>query len=97
MEEKRNTMWAYIITAALILITLIYASVDVYYMYLSVYIWFGFAYGMMLQYGRFCFASASRDLFAAGVPRMAVGILVALMFFSIIEALLESGYNVNAC
>jgi uncharacterized membrane protein YedE/YeeE len=90
MEEKRNTMWAYIITAALILITLIYASVDVYYMYLSVYIWFGFAYGMMLQYGRFCFASASRDLFAAGVPRMAVGILVALMFFSIIEALLES-------
>jgi hypothetical protein len=32
MEEKRNTMWAYIITGALILITLIYASVDVYYL-----------------------------------------------------------------
>jgi uncharacterized membrane protein YedE/YeeE len=90
MEEKRNTMWAYIITGALILITLIYRSFDVYYMYLAVYIWFGFAYGMMLQYGRFCFASASRDLFAAGVPRMAVGILVALMFFSVIQAILES-------
>ena len=90
MEEKRNTIWAYIITGALILITLIYASVDVYYMYLAVYIWSGFAYGMMLQYGRFCFASASRDLFAAGVPRMAVGILVALMFFSVVQAILES-------
>jgi hypothetical protein len=41
---------------------------------------------MMLQYGRFCFASASRDLFAAGVPRMAVGILIALIFFSLIQA-----------
>lgn len=90
MDEKRNTMWAYIITAALVLITLIYASADVYYMYMAVYIWFGVAYGMMLQYGRFCFASASRDLFAAGVPRMAVGILVALMFFSVIQAILET-------
>jgi hypothetical protein len=57
-------------------------------MYLIVYIWFGVAYGMMLQYGRFCFASASRDLFAAGVPRMAVGIIIALIFFSIVQAIL---------
>ena len=63
---------------------------DANYMYLNVYIWFGLAYGMMLQYGRFCFASASRDLFAAGVPRMAVGILIALIFFSIIQALLAA-------
>jgi len=90
MEEKRNAMWAYLITGALMLISLIYAAADVYYMYLIVYIWFGVAYGMMLQYGRFCFASASRDLFAAGVPRMAVGILVALIFFSVIQAILES-------
>lgn len=89
-EEKRNTLWAYIITGALVLISLMYAATDVYYMYLTVYIWFGFAYGMMLQYGRFCFASASRDLFAAGVPRMAVGILVALIFFSIVQATLET-------
>ncbi len=90
MEEKRNQIWAFAITGLLILISLLYYNANVYYMYLVVYIWFGFAYGMMLQYGRFCFASASRDLFAAGVPRMAVGILVALVFFSLIQATLAS-------
>jgi hypothetical protein len=67
---------------------MLYYKANIYYMYLIVYIWFGVAYGMMLQYGRFCFASASRDLFAAGVPRMAVGIIIALIFFSIIQAIL---------
>ena len=90
MEEKRNSIWAYLITGALILISLLYWAADTYYMYLIVYIWFGYAYGMMLQYGRFCFASASRDLFAAGVPRMAVGILIALVFFSVVGAILSS-------
>ncbi len=90
MEERKNQIWAFIITGALILISVIYYQVNAYYMYLIAYIWFGFAYGMMLQYGRFCFASASRDLFAAGVPRMAVGILVALIFFSFVQAILAS-------
>jgi uncharacterized membrane protein YedE/YeeE len=90
MDEKKNQIWAFAITGLLILISMIYYQVNTYYMYLVVYIWFGFAYGMMLQYGRFCFASASRDLFAAGVPRMAVGILVALVFFSLIQATLAS-------
>lgn len=91
MEEgKRNQIWAFIITGIFIFISLLYYKTNVYYMYLVVYMWFGFAYGMMLQYGRFCFASASRDLFAAGVPRMAVGILVALVFFSIVEATLAA-------
>lgn len=88
--ERKNTVWAFLITGALIVTSFLYYSVNPYYMYVVVYIWFGFAYGMMLQYGRFCFASASRDLFAAGVPRMAVGILVALIFFSIIQAILAS-------
>ncbi|MBU0728852.1 MAG: YeeE/YedE family protein [Proteobacteria bacterium] len=88
MEENKNTTAAFIVTGALLLITALYAMADNNYMYLNVYIWFGVAYGLMLQYGRFCFASASRDLFAAGVPRMAVGILVALMFFSVIQAVL---------
>lgn len=74
----------------MILVSIVYYKVNVYYMYVVAYIWFGFAYGMMLQYGRFCFASASRDLFAAGVPRMAVGVMIALMFFSIIQAILSS-------
>lgn len=89
-NNKRNTVWAFVITGVLILISALYYRVNVYYMYLIVYIWFGFTYGMMLQYGRFCFASASRDLFAAGVPRMAVGILVALIFFSLIQSTLSS-------
>jgi uncharacterized membrane protein YedE/YeeE len=88
--EKRNQLWAYIITAALLLISIVYYKANVYYMYLVAYIWFGVSYGMMLQYGRFCFASASRDLFAAGVPRMAVGILIALLFFSVIQAILAA-------
>lgn len=88
--QKRNQVWAYIVTGMLILISLLYYKVNVYYIYLTVYIWFGFAYGLMLQYGRFCFASASRDLFAAGVPRMAIGILIALIFFSFIQAGLQS-------
>ena len=88
--EKRNQIWALIITGAMILISLIYVNANIYFLYLVVYIWFGVAYGVMLQYGRFCFASASRDLFAAGVPRMAVGILIALIFFSLIQAILAS-------
>ncbi len=90
MDEKKNQIWAFIVTGVMIFISLLYYKANVYYMYLVVYIWFGIAYGMMLQYGRFCFASASRDLFAAGVPRMAVGILVALIFFSIIQATLAA-------
>ena len=89
-EEKRNKMWAFLITGILVLISMLYYRTNVYYIYLIVYIWFGFAYGMMLQYGRFCFASASRDLFAAGVPRMAVGIMIALVFFSLVQAILAS-------
>ena len=90
MEEKKNQIWAFTITGMLILASLIYYKANPYYLYTVVYIWFGFAYGLMLQYGRFCFASASRDLFAAGVPRMAVGVLIALMFFSVIQAVLSS-------
>jgi uncharacterized membrane protein YedE/YeeE len=89
-SENKNKFWAFAITGILIVISLLYYRENIFYMYLITYIWFGFAYGMMLQYGRFCFASASRDLFAAGVPRMAVGILVALVFFSFIQATLSS-------
>jgi hypothetical protein len=80
MDERKNQIWAFVVMGVMVLISLLYYKTNVYYMYLVAYIWFGIAYGMMLQYGRFCFASASRDLFAAGVPRMAVGILIALIF-----------------
>ncbi len=89
-NSKKNQVKAFLVTGLLIFISFLYYKVSPYYMYVVAYIWFGFAYGMMLQYGRFCFASASRDLFAAGVPRMAVGILLALIFFSLVAAILTA-------
>jgi uncharacterized membrane protein YedE/YeeE len=41
---------------------------------------------MCLQYGRFCFASAFRDLFAVGVPRMVVGIMISVILFALVSA-----------
>lgn len=61
-------------------------SVDTRFVYLLVYVWFGAAYGLFLQYGRFCMASAVRDLFAIGVPRMAVGVLIAVALYSMMAA-----------
>ncbi len=62
---------------------------DTRWIYLLVYIWFGLGYGIFLQYGRFCMASAVRDLFAVGVPRMAVGMLIAVMLFSLTAAVVK--------
>ena len=59
---------------------------DTRWIYLLVYVWFGVGYGVLLQYGRFCMASAVRDLFAVGVPRMAVGMLIAVVLFSLTAA-----------
>ncbi len=86
-EERRNTKWIYIILGVFALISMLpYRLMNEYYIYISAYMWFGVAYGMCLQYGRFCFASAFRDLFAVGVPRMVVGIMIAMVFFSIVGA-----------
>lgn len=87
---KQNVYWAYFILGLLVLISITFAKAHVYYIYLVAYIWFGVAYGMLLQYGRFCIASASRDLFATGVPRMAVVILVTLVFLSVVQAFLSA-------
>lgn len=61
-------------------------SVDLRLVYLLVYLWFGLVYGVLLQYGRFCMASAVRDLFAVKVPRMAVGVMIATALFSLTAA-----------
>lgn len=65
-------------------------SVDSRFVYLLVYVWFGLVYGLLLQYGRFCMASAVRDLFAVGVPRMAVGMLIAVALYSVMAATVQS-------
>ena len=85
-RERRNQMWAFGIVGFFALITIWSYAIDVRYVYLATYIWFGLVYGMALQYGRFCMASAFRDLFAVGVPRMTVGIIIALVLFSLVSA-----------
>lgn len=71
-----------------------YLLIDTRFVYLLVYAWFGIAYGVLLQYGRFCMASAIRDLFAVGVPRMAVGVLISIILYAIISAFVQqAGFN----
>ena len=84
MIKKRR--WAFGITAFFSLVSVGTYIYNEYYAYLSVYLWFGFIYGMCLQYGRFCFSSAFRDLFAVGVPRMVVGIMIATVLFALVGA-----------
>lgn len=83
---RKNQRWALIITGFFVIVSIMTYAYHEYYIYLSAYLWFGFIYGMCLQYGRFCFASAFRDLFAVGVPRMVVGIVIATILFSLVSA-----------
>lgn len=85
-ESRKNQLWAFIITGFFVLVSVATYAYNEFYIYLSAYLWFGFIYGMCLQYGRFCFASAFRDLFAVGVPRMVVGIMIATILFSFVSA-----------
>lgn len=84
--STKKQMWALGIVLFFAVISLGTYSYNEYYIYLSAYLWFGFIYGMCLQYGRFCFASAFRDLFAVGVPRMVVGIMIATVLFAFVSA-----------
>jgi uncharacterized membrane protein YedE/YeeE len=84
--EQRNTLAALGVVGFFVLVSLWTFAVDQRYIYFAAYLWFGFVYGMALQYGRFCMASAVRDLFAVGVPRMAVGIMIAVVLFSLVSA-----------
>jgi uncharacterized membrane protein YedE/YeeE len=91
--EKRNQLWAFVVIGFLTLLTFVTYSIHEYYIYLTAYLWFGFVYGMCLQYGRFCFSSAFRDLFAVGVPRMAVGIMIAMALFGLVSAFVTATGN----
>jgi uncharacterized membrane protein YedE/YeeE len=84
--ERRRQLGAFAILGFFALISIVTYMYNEYYVYLSVYIWFGLIYGMCLQYGRFCFSSAFRDLFAVGVPRMFVGVMIAIVLFGVIAA-----------
>ncbi|MEE8428939.1 MAG: YeeE/YedE family protein [Gammaproteobacteria bacterium] len=88
LVKKRR--WAYAIVAFFAFISIATYSYNEYYIYLSVYLWFGFIYGLCLQYGRFCFSSAFRDLFAVGVPRMVVGVMLATVLFALVSAFVSA-------
>ncbi|MDH3318577.1 MAG: YeeE/YedE family protein [Betaproteobacteria bacterium] len=90
MSEAKRKFWAFAIVAVLVLVSAGTYLYHEYYLYLSVYLWFGVVYGMCLQYGRFCFSSAFRDLFAVGVPRMAVGIMIAIALFGLVGAFVSA-------
>jgi uncharacterized membrane protein YedE/YeeE len=89
-REKRNQRWAFVIVGLLALVSLGTYALSELYIYLMAYLWFGFIYGLCLQYGRFCFASAFRDLFAVGVARMAVGIMIATVLFGFTSSLITA-------
>lgn len=84
--EGKNQIRAFMVLGFFVLVSLWTYAIDERYVYLIAYLWFGFVYGMSLQYGRFCMSSAVRDLFAVGVPRMAVGIMIAIVLFSLVSA-----------
>ena len=82
----KNQMWAFALIGFFVLVSVATFAANELYIYLSAYLWFGFIYGMCLQGGRFCFSSAFRDLFAVGVPRMVIGIVIACVLFGITAA-----------
>lgn len=86
MFENKNSVRALALLGFFAAVSIWTYAIDEHYLYLTAYLWFGFIYGMSLQYGRFCMASAIRDLFAVGVSRMAVGIMIAIVLFSIVSA-----------
>lgn len=88
--ERKKRLWAYGVLAFFAVVSIGTYAYNEYYIYLSVYLWFGLIYGMCLQYGRFCFSSAFRDLFAVGVPRMVVGIMIATALFAVVGAFVSA-------
>ncbi len=89
-QERRNQIRAFGVTGFFLVLSLLAAGANELYVYFVAYLWFGFIYGMCLQYGRFCFSSAFRDLFAIGVPRMLVGIVIATALFGLTAAFVTS-------
>src|SRR5690606_33540985 len=79
----KKSIW---VLLAVVAASATYLLIDTRFVYLLVYARFGLAYGALLQYGRFCMASAVRDLFAVGVPRMAVGMMLAGALYATVAA-----------
>ncbi len=87
--SRKGNLYALGILLLIAIGSIMALDADIRWVYLLVYLWFGLIYGIFLQYGRFCMASAVRDLFAVGVPRMAVGVLIAVILFSLSAAVVK--------
>jgi uncharacterized protein len=87
---SKNRVWAFLVVGFFLAVSVGAYAANELYVYLAAYLWFGFIYGMCLQGGRFCFCSAFRDLFAVGVPRMAVGIVIATVLFGLTASLVTA-------
>lgn len=91
-KKGNNKIYAILVVAFLAVLSILYYIAAPVYIYIITYMWFGFLYGVLQQYGRFCFASAWRDLIMVKVPRMFVGIMVGMMTLSIIAVFIFSVY-----
>src|SRR5659263_92318 len=91
-KSERFKIYSIAIVVFLAIISILYYISAPVYLYIVAYMWFGFIFGILQQYGRFCFASAWRDLIMVKVPRMFVGIMIGLMTLSIISAWLFVKY-----
>ena len=89
-SDSRNKVYAVLVVALLAITSVLYYISAPVYLYIVAYMWFGFIYGILQQYGRFCFASAFRDLIMVKVPRMFVGIMIGLITLSIINSYVVS-------
>jgi len=85
-QVQWGSLYAVIILALAAVVSLGAVAADPRWIYLISYLWFGLVYGLLLQYGRFCMASAVRDLFSVKVPRMAVGVMIAVILYSLTAA-----------
>ncbi len=91
-KSSRNKVYALLVVAFLVVLSILYYISAPVYLYIVAYMWFGFLYGVLQQYGRFCFASAWRDLIMIKVPRMFVGIMIGMMTLSIIAVFIFTYY-----
>ena len=89
-EKYNGAFKAFLVVGFAVVITVWYYVSNPVYVYIASYLWFGFIYGILQQWGRFCFASAWRDLILFRVTRMFVGIMIAFMGLSIISAFLHA-------
>jgi uncharacterized membrane protein YedE/YeeE len=97
VEQSRHKLYATMILVVVAICSAWALMIDTRFIYLLVYAWFGLIYGVLLQYGRFCMAAAVRDLFAVKVPRMAVGMMIAVGLYSIVSAIVTlTGFSTFA-